>query len=108
MRHPFVHIPGKIGSSPEELQALIKVLLTWACSSLVNNSRDLFSFELMILPSSAGGASWLTIWKTWRGIQTIKEANGRKWKGRAPGQRYHANTREATAYGRWVKRCPER
>jgi len=33
---------------------------------------------------------------------------GKKWKGGAPGQRYHANMKEAAAYGRWVKRCRER
>lgn len=62
----------------------------------------------MILPSNAGWASWFTVWKTWRGVQTIKEDNGKKWKGGAPGQRYHANMKEAAAYGRWVKRCRER
>lgn len=47
----------------------------------------------MILPSNAENWSWLIIWETRRGVLTIKEDNGKTWKGKAPGKRYHANRR---------------
>ena len=45
-------------------------------------------------------------------LEESSDNEGRQWekkcKGRAPGQRYQANMREAAACGRWVKRYVER